>query len=155
MFRPPLATFGTEQLTNAFTCPRYGFTVRFHSGETKTKTGMTHTALGIFKKSPDTTTAAKSGTPAMTNPQRTIPVSVPVPAGGASGVTDVGGQVVTGQSDLDKKPDARQSEENKASGATAAAAATTTEQQPLPGNRQPVKGKKPPKTPKPPKKPSK
>jgi len=117
--------------------------------ENKTKTGMTHTALGVFKKSPDTTAAAKSGTPAMTNPQRTIPVSVPVPAGAAGGVTDCGGQVVTGQSDLDKKPDARQSEENKASGATAAAA---TEQQQLPANRQPVKGKRAPKTPKKPSK---
>ncbi|MBM3767124.1 MAG: outer membrane protein assembly factor BamD [Acidobacteria bacterium] len=118
--------------------------------ENKTKTGMMHTALGVFKKSPDTTTSAKSGTPAMTNPQRTIPVSVPTPAGAAGGVTDVGGQVVTGTSDLDKKPDARQSEENKASGATAAAA--EQQQQALPANRQPVKGKK---APKPPKKPSK
>jgi outer membrane protein assembly factor BamD len=105
--------------------------------ENRTKTGIMHDFWGVLKKSPDTTLAAKSGTPAMSTARPTIPVSVPVPVGAGGGVTDVGGTVVTGNSDLDNKPDARQSVQNQASGETAAAAAA----QPLPNNRQ-QKGKK-------------
>jgi outer membrane protein assembly factor BamD len=137
--------------------------------ENKTKNGMMHDFWAVFKKSPDMTAAAKSGAPAMTSLRPSIPVSVPVPAGATGGVNDLGGTVITGQSDLDKKPDDRMSVQNKAAaGATekkeeAAPAAPATPaaapaagplaepaQPNLPSNRQPIKGKKV-KTPKPPK----
>ncbi|MFN0105752.1 MAG: outer membrane protein assembly factor BamD [Bryobacteraceae bacterium] len=126
--------------------------------ENRTKTGMMHDFWGVFKKSPDMTLAAKSGTPSMTSARPSIPVSVPVAAGAAGGVSDVGGTVITGTSDLDTKPDARQSKENQAAAAAPATPETASPlvdsaQQQLPSNRQPVsngKGKKV-KTPKPPK----
>ena len=137
--------------------------------ENRTKTGMMHDFWNIFSKAPDMTMAAKSGTPSMITARPSIPVSVPVPAGAAGGVSDVGGTVITGKSDLDSKPDARQSVQNQAAAATtdgakpeaakpeeavpAGALATDAAQQALPSNRQPVpagKGKKV-KTPKPPK----
>lgn len=139
--------------------------------ENRTKTGMMHDFWAVFKKSPDMTMAAKSGTPAMTSLRPSIPVSVPVPAGVPGGINDLGGTVITGKSDLDTKPDARQSVQNQASGAAPAAAgaaapaaesapapAPTSQvvsdpaaQQQLPSNRQAVvKGKKV-KTPKAPK----
>lgn len=127
--------------------------------ENRTKTGMMHDFWGIFKKSPDMTLAAKSGTPSMTSARPTIPVSVPVPAGVPGGINDLGGTVITGKSDLDTKPDARQSVQNQAAGAAAAPAAApaaepaaapspvndAAKEQQLPSNRQPVtndKGKK-------------
>jgi len=128
-----------------------------YEAENRTKPGMMHDFWGAFKKSPDMTLAAKSGTPAMTSARPAIPVSVPVPAGAAGGVSDVGGTVITGTSDLDTKPDARQSRENEAAAAAAAAPAApvapvvdAAKEQQLPSNRQAVKGKKV-KTPKPPK----
>ena len=124
--------------------------------ENRTKTGMMHDFWGIFKKSPDMTLAAKSGTPSMTSARPTIPVSVPVPAGVPGGINDLGGTVITGKSDLDTKPDARQSVQNQAAGAAAATPAAepaaapspvndAAKEQQLPSNRQPVtndKGKK-------------
>jgi outer membrane protein assembly factor BamD len=137
--------------------------------ENKTKNGMMHDFWAVFKKSPDMTAAAKSGAPAMTSLRPSIPVSVPVPAGATGGVNGLGGTVITGQSDLDKKPDDRMSVQNKAAAGTpekkeeaapaapatpAAAPATGPLAEPaqsnLPSNRQPIKGKKV-KTPKPPK----
>ncbi|MBI2686568.1 MAG: outer membrane protein assembly factor BamD [Acidobacteria bacterium] len=129
--------------------------------ENKTKTGVIHDFWSIFKKSPDTTMAAKSGTPAMMNQRPSIPVSVPVPAGAVGGTNELGGTVITGSSDLDTKPDARQSVQNQASGAApekkeeapvkeASPVSDPAQQQQLPTNRQPIKGKKG-KTPKPPK----
>jgi outer membrane protein assembly factor BamD len=93
-----------------------------YEAENRTKTGMMHDFWGVFKKSPDMTRAAKSGTPAMTSLRPTIPVSVPVPAGVPGGINDLGGTVITGKSDLDTKPDARQSVQNQAAGVTPAAA---------------------------------
>lgn len=128
--------------------------------ENRTKTGMMHDFWSIFKKSPDMTMAAKSGTPSMALARPTIPVSVPVPAGVPGGVNDLGGTVITGKSDLETKPDARQSVQNQAAGAApekteapaAALAAEAAPQQSLPSNRQPITGKaKKAKTPKLPK----
>lgn len=144
--------------------------------ENRTKTGMMHDFWSTFKKSPDMTMAAKSGTPAMTSLRPSIPVSVPVPAGVTGGVNELGGTVLTGGGDLDKKPDSRMSVQNQQAGAAAAtpapeagAAPATTPaktneaapaspvadpaaQQQLPSNRQPIKGKtKKVKTPKAPK----
>lgn len=129
--------------------------------ENRTKKGMMDSFWGVFKKSPDMSMAAKSGTPSMANARPTIPVSVPVPAGVPGGINDLGGTVITGSSDLDNKPDARQSVQNQANGTapkpeTAASpeadkpAEAAQPQQQLPTNRQNVKGKKV-KTPKAPK----
>jgi outer membrane protein assembly factor BamD len=119
--------------------------------ENRTKPGITHSALSILRRGPETYAAAKSGTPAMNAP--------------AGFTGDVAISPVTDSTALDTKPDARQVA--PAAGAPAAAggaAATTTkpapaaasttqaaEQQPLPTNRQavPTKQKKPKKVKKP------
>jgi outer membrane protein assembly factor BamD len=62
---------------------------------------------GPFSGRPDTTPAAKSGSPQMTGFRPTIPVSVPASAGGTLGVTDVGVAVSTDPNAIDKAPDAR------------------------------------------------
>jgi outer membrane protein assembly factor BamD len=69
--------------------------------------------LGMFKHSPDTRAAAKSGSPSMAAVRPTLPLSVPAAfnasnASTAAGVTDVNAQVVTDSTALDTKPDARQ-----------------------------------------------
>src|SRR5262245_4446555 len=78
-----------------------------YAGENMVRKGMTKKAMGIFRKSPDTTHAAKSGTPAMERSLATIPASVPQPAPAGTGVTDVTIST-TNSSALDTKPDARQ-----------------------------------------------
>ncbi len=63
---------------------------------------------GAFRKSPDTSLAAKSGTPTMTGLRPTIPASVPQPQGAATGVgSDVTVSPVSNSSELDTRPDAR------------------------------------------------
>jgi len=77
--------------------------------ENASKTGMMHSFWGMFRKSPDTHTAAKSGKPAMTALRPTIPVSVPsaeVVAGGGSADVTVS-TVDSSNSALDTQPDAR------------------------------------------------
>jgi outer membrane protein assembly factor BamD len=90
------------------------------------KPGMMAKSTGILKGGPDLQHSAKSGAPTMTDPQRTLPKSIPVAnngevaANGAAptGNTDVSATPVSGgDSALDKKPDARTPE--------GAAAATT------------------------------
>jgi outer membrane protein assembly factor BamD len=76
--------------------------------DNRTKPGMVHKATGWLRSSPDTNTAAKSGSPQMTNPKQNIPANVPVPAGENAGFAgDVTVAPVTGTSALDTKPDAR------------------------------------------------
>ncbi len=72
------------------------------------KPGLLSHFWGIFRKSPNVALAAKSGTPAMTALQPTIPVSVP--AAGAAGAisADVTVAPLSGSSALDTQPDARQ-----------------------------------------------
>ena len=121
--------------------------------ENKEKISMTSKSLSIFKKAPETRTAAKSGTPAMENLRPSVPVSVPIPAA-VAGVTDVGASVVVpGDKTLDIKPDARQAPQPgvgaappagtpPVEGAPAAVPAKpVAPEQPLPSNRQFVKGK--------------
>ncbi|MCL4402077.1 MAG: outer membrane protein assembly factor BamD [Acidobacteria bacterium] len=77
---------------------------------------MSH-VWGVFRKSPDTRLAAKSGTPAMTTLKPEVPLSVP-PAQGAAGAgstvtggavgSDVSVSTVSDSTALDKNPDARQ-----------------------------------------------
>ncbi len=116
--------------------------------ENKEKQSLLHKGLAPFKKSPETAFAAKSGTPAMESIRPSVPVSVPVPAA-VAGVTDVGASIV-GASDktLDTKPDARTAPQPTAVTPPAAGATQTAEppkpavqEQPLPTNRQPLKGK--------------
>jgi outer membrane protein assembly factor BamD len=78
--------------------------------ENRQKAGMMSHMLGMFKHSPDTRAAAKSGTPAMAAVRPTLPLSVPAAlnASTAGGVSDVNAQVVTDSTALDTKPDARQ-----------------------------------------------
>jgi outer membrane protein assembly factor BamD len=93
--------------------------------ENLTKKGTMGKAFGIFRKSPDTTAAAKAGTPAMERANPTIPASVPIPAEAGAGVTDVSLTPVTGTSSLDTKPDAR-ANPPKAEGAKEASTTTET-----------------------------
>jgi outer membrane protein assembly factor BamD len=78
--------------------------------ENRVKPGMMSHAMGVFRKNPDTSMAAKSGTPAMTALRPGIPVTVPAPAAIAapSGTTDVTATTVSDSTALDTKPDARQ-----------------------------------------------
>ena len=78
--------------------------------ENREKASMLSHALGMFKHSPDTRAAAKSGTPSMAAVRPTLPLSVPAAytTSTAGGVTDVNAQVVTDSTALDTKPDARQ-----------------------------------------------
>jgi DNA uptake protein ComE-like DNA-binding protein len=89
--------------------------------ENHSRPGVLSHTLGIFKQHPDTTMAAKSGTPQMTGLRPTIPATVPaVAAGPAAGVTDV--TAATGSAEqLDKNPDARMNPAANTAGATDAA----------------------------------
>jgi outer membrane protein assembly factor BamD len=76
--------------------------------ENRDEPGMMSHFWGIFRKSPDVSTAAKSGTPATTALRPQVPVSVPVPGQeGAGGTTDVTVSPVTDPTALDTQPDAR------------------------------------------------
>jgi outer membrane protein assembly factor BamD len=76
--------------------------------ENQTKVGIMSHVWGIFRKSPDTRMAAKSGSPATESLRPSIPVSVPPPAATGSGLgTDVTVAPITGPSALDTQPDAR------------------------------------------------
>jgi outer membrane protein assembly factor BamD len=130
--------------------------------ENRDKIGMRSRVLDMFKHSPETRTAAKSGTPAMATNRPTVPLSVPAAAavtgGTAGGSSDVTVQTVSDPTALDTKPDARAnpSAAGTGSGATPANAgaaadtsasktaepASTASVQPLPMNHQVVKKKK-------------
>ncbi|MGH9559458.1 MAG: outer membrane protein assembly factor BamD [Bryobacteraceae bacterium] len=73
----------------------------------RTKPGMVHRATEFMRRGPEVSDAAKEGTPTMTNPQRSIPVSVPAVTNGQTGVSDVTVAPVTDTTALDTKPDAR------------------------------------------------
>ena len=94
--------------------------------ENRQKVGAVSHVLGMFKHSPETRMAAKSGTPAMAPNRPTIPVSVPAALNGSAtggtsgGTSDVTVQTVNDSTALDTKPDAR-SNPPAANGSTAAA----------------------------------
>jgi outer membrane protein assembly factor BamD len=96
--------------------------------ENRQKAGMMSHVLGMFKHSPDTRAAAKSGTPAMAAVRPTLPLSVPAAlnASTAGGVSDVNAQVVTDSTALDTKPDARQNPPAAAGGSAATPAGSAT-----------------------------
>jgi len=93
-----------------------------YENENREKAPKISHVLGMFKHSPDTRAAAKSGTPAMATVRPTLPLSVPaaLTASTTGGVSDVNAQVVTDSTALDTKPDARQNPP-AATGATGAA----------------------------------
>ena len=86
--------------------------------ENRQKLGLMSHVLGMFKHSPETRAAAKSGTPAMTPNRPTIPLSVPaaLSASTAGTTSDVSVQTVNDSSALDTKPDARQNPPAAAAG---------------------------------------
>ncbi|MGI8988182.1 MAG: outer membrane protein assembly factor BamD [Bryobacteraceae bacterium] len=128
--------------------------------EHREKAGMLSQALGVFKRGPDTHTAAKMGAPAMTSLRPPVPVSVPATAAGTGAGTssDVSLQQVTNSTELDTRPDARQNPPaagnvpgadpaasgtaTNAAAAASSATALATDNRPLPTNRQPLKQKK-------------
>jgi outer membrane protein assembly factor BamD len=78
--------------------------------ENRQKIGPMSHVLGMFKHSPETRAAAKSGTPAMAPNRPTIPLSVPAALNGSasgSGTSDVTVQTVADPTALNNKPDAR------------------------------------------------
>src|SRR5260370_18645079 len=93
--------------------------------ENRQKAGMMSHMLGMFKHSPDTRAAAKSGTPAMAVTPPTLPLSGPAAfnASTAGGVSDVNPQADTDPTALDTKPDARQNPPAGTGGSTPAAPA--------------------------------
>ncbi len=93
--------------------------------ENRTKPSMVSRTLDVVRRGPDMSSAAKSGSPTMTNPKASIPASVPAPAGSsgaASGVNDVTVAPVNGPSALDTNPDARSKPPETAAAATTGAA---------------------------------
>jgi outer membrane protein assembly factor BamD len=63
--------------------------------------------LGLIKRGPDVSSAARSGQPTMDPPKREIPQNVPAPTEAAGFTGDVTVAPVTGTSALDTQPDAR------------------------------------------------
>jgi outer membrane protein assembly factor BamD len=59
--------------------------------ENRTKESKLHTATNFLRPTPDTSMAAKSGSPTMTSPKQNIPANVPLPA--SSGVVGFQGDV--------------------------------------------------------------
>jgi len=124
------------------------------------KNTMMHNGMSIFRRGPETNTAAKTGAPAMQALRPPTPVSVPavVPTGlggstGGATSSDVTAGVQTNTSDIDSKPDARQNPGAAASGTAAGTANASTQpgtsapgtdsasQQSLPTNRPAIAGK--------------
>ena len=77
--------------------------------ENRQKAGMVSRSMGLLKRGPDVSNAARSGNPAMTTLRPPVPVLIPQPAAaGAPGFTgDVTATTVGSNSALDTKPDAR------------------------------------------------
>jgi outer membrane protein assembly factor BamD len=78
-----------------------------YEAENRTRPGMMRRSAGFAMRGPDVSSAAKSGTPTMTNPNKSIPASVPTPGASAGFSGDVTVSPVTGSSALDTNPDAR------------------------------------------------
>jgi outer membrane protein assembly factor BamD len=112
--------------------------------ENRTGAGVMSHVWGVFRKSPDVRTAAKSGTPAMTGLRPTVPDSVPATAaGGATGVgSEVSVSTVQDSSALETRPDARQNPPSPEGAAAKAPDSEASTDQPLPTNRPAAKNKK-------------
>jgi outer membrane protein assembly factor BamD len=75
--------------------------------ENRTTPGLFSRATGFMRRGPDTSAAAKTGAPTMTNPKPNIPAIVPIPGAAAGFQGDVAIAPVTDSSALDHNPDAR------------------------------------------------
>jgi outer membrane protein assembly factor BamD len=86
--------------------------------ENRSKPGIVHRTLAPFVSHPETYLAAKSGTPAMEAIRPSAPVSVPAPAAGPTGISDVTAGVVGDSKAIDEQPEARLGQQQSAAGAT-------------------------------------
>jgi outer membrane protein assembly factor BamD len=75
--------------------------------ENRQKASMLAKGTSFLKRGPDVSSAARSGTPAMTTIRPDVPVSVPQPVAAGSGVNDITLTPITDPTALDKNPDAR------------------------------------------------
>jgi outer membrane protein assembly factor BamD len=102
--------------------------------ENRTSPSKINRLIDGFKRNPDTSLAAKGGTPSMTILRPGIPVSVPLSAGaaapGAAGAGSTGSDVTIGLTndtkELDTRPDARANPPGAAAASPAAPAADLT-----------------------------
>ena len=74
--------------------------------DNRLKPGMISKSTGFLRRGPDVSSAARSGAPAMTTVQPSIPLSVP-PAAAPGFTGDVTATTVSDSTALDTKPDAR------------------------------------------------
>jgi outer membrane protein assembly factor BamD len=113
--------------------------------DNRVKPGMLSRGLAPIRRGPDMSTAARSGTPAMTTLRASVPPSVPQQAGAGSSFTgDVTAATVTDSTALDTKPDARTNPPSS----TATAADPSTQQQSASDQQNGKKKKKKEKKPK-------
>ncbi|HEV2687791.1 MAG TPA: outer membrane protein assembly factor BamD [Bryobacteraceae bacterium] len=115
--------------------------------ENRQKSGMITRTTGFLRRGPDMSTAARSGTPAMTTARPTVPVSVPQPAGAAGFSGDVTATTAPNSDALDKNPDARANppaagDAKPADGKTADGQATTDQSTPATTDTKAKKKKK-------------
>jgi outer membrane protein assembly factor BamD len=75
--------------------------------ENRTRASTFRRMTGFIRQNPDTSAAAKSGSPQMNPPKQNIPVTVPVPGSQAGFQGDVTVAPVTDPSALENNPDAR------------------------------------------------
>jgi outer membrane protein assembly factor BamD len=81
--------------------------------ENRHRTGIVTRSIDLVTGRPDTSLAAKSGTPTMTSMKPPTPLSVPAAAAGTqTGVSDVVGGVVSDATALDQGKDVRMSAQN-------------------------------------------
>ena len=90
--------------------------------DNRTRRSLMNKLMGPISSRPDTSAAAKSGTPQMENYHPTVPLDVPATAAGALTTQEVGISVVGSTDVIDKSPDARQ---NGGAPATATPGAAT------------------------------
>jgi outer membrane protein assembly factor BamD len=110
--------------------------------ENRQKAGIMHQFWGIFRKSPDTTMAARSGAPVMESLRPSLPASVPAAAPGAGVSADVTVSPITGPSALDTQPDARQKPPSEAKPAQGEPPSQSTQATPARKNDKSKKKKK-------------
>ena len=107
--------------------------------ENRTKPGMISRRTGFLRRGPNMSSAAKSGTPAMTTMRPTIPASVPAPPGATGFSGDVTATTVGDSSAIDTKPDARA---NPPGSTEARPDDSQTQQQPAANQQQKAQKKK-------------
>jgi len=117
--------------------------------ENRQKAGLLSKSTGLLRRGPDMSTAARSGSPAMTTVRPPVPVLIPQPAAAAPGFNgDVTATTVSGPSALDTNKDARENpaagdaKTTAAAGAPAAVAAASATPQAQPASADQAKAKK-------------